>query len=363
MSGNQQWGPPPPPQGYYAPALQPYYGPPPSAPQYGWGPMPPQQRPPKRGKAGLVFALLALIAAGGLVIAVKILQSGSDDAATTSPVPTTRYTPLPPRSPSVPVATTAPTQPPPTTKSTPPPLSQTDPLKYIATHRLYKSGPMRSVNCKESKGGLRTVSAAGGYYKTIKACLDRAWPRQVSASGARFQAPALIVFNTHAQSPCGDSDRGLSFYCSSNHSIYMRASNEVAGWKQNPAFTRALATHTVAHEYAHAMQESTGIMAAYTRARYQQGTQAGRLEMNRRMELQASCLGNVFLGSNRSSYPITGEAYRQWLYIVNNSGDINPNIPADHGTTASHGYWSRGGFTARNPSKCNTYSAGPAKVR
>ncbi|GAA1705791.1 neutral zinc metallopeptidase [Kribbella yunnanensis] len=366
MSGNQQWGPPPPPQGYYAPPPQQpqYYGPPPGAPQYGWGPMPPQQKPPrKRGLAFLVFGLLAVIAAGGVLIAVKIVQAGNEEAATNTPAPS-RWTPpqrtLPVRTPSMPVATTArPTA----TKTTPRPLSQTDPLKYVATHRLYKSGPMRSVNCKESKGGMRTLSQTATYYKTLMNCLNRAWPRQVSASGARFEAPRLIVFNTQVQSPCGNSDRGLSFYCSSSHGVYMRASNEVANWKTNPGFTRALATHTVAHEYAHAMQESTGIMSAYERVRYNQPTSARRLEMNRRMELQASCLANVFLGANRNSYPLKGESYRNWLYIVNNSGDVDPRFPADHGTPGSHGYWSRGGFAAHNPSKCNTFSAGPAKVR
>ncbi|MFC9688001.1 neutral zinc metallopeptidase [Kribbella sp. NPDC056951] len=367
MSGNQQWGPPPPPQGYYAPPPQQpqYYGPPPGAPQYGWGPMPPQQKPPrKRGLAFLVFGLLAVIAAGGVLIAVKIVQNGNEDVATNTPAGPTRWTPPQRTTPSMPVATTTrPTTAPTATKTTPRPLSQTDPLKYVATHRLYKSGPMRSVNCKESKGGMRTLSQTATYYKTLMNCLNRAWPRQVSASGARFEAPRLIVFNTQVQSPCGNSDRGLSFYCSSSHGVYMRASNEVANWKTNPGFTRALATHTVAHEYAHAMQESTGLMSAYERVRYNQPTSARRLEMNRRMELQASCLANVFLGANRNSYPLKGESYRNWLYIVNNSGDVDPRFPADHGTPGSHGYWSRGGFAAHNPSKCNTFSAGPAKVR
>ncbi len=370
VSSNQQWGPPPPPQGYYAPPpQQPYYGPPPGAPQYGWGPLPPQQQPPrKRGPALLVFALLTVIAAGGVLVAVKIVQGRNDDVATNPPAAPSRWTPpqrtQPTRNPSMPVATTTrPTKAPPTTKNTPRPLSQTNPLKFIATHRLYKSGPMRSVNCKESRGGMRTLTATAAYYKTLMACLDRTWPRQVSASGARFEKPRLTVFNTRVQSPCGDSDRALSFYCSSNHGIYMRAANEVANFKSNPGFARALATHTVAHEYAHAMQESTGIMRAYSRVRYNQPTRALELEMNRRMELQASCLANVFLGANRNSYPLKGQAYRDWLYIVNNSGDIDRRLPADHGTPTNHGNWSRGGFAARNPSKCNTYSAGPAKVR
>ena len=107
-----------------------------------------------------------------------------------------------------------------------------------------------------------------------------------------------------ANSPCGNSDRSLSFYCPSNHMIYMDVADDVAYWKRNPHFTRALATHTVAHEYGHGLQQMTGILPAFYRFRYAAPTEAARLLVNRRMELQASCLGNVFLGANRNSYPI-----------------------------------------------------------
>jgi predicted metalloprotease len=140
----------------------------------------------------------------------------------------------------------------------------------------------------------------------------------------------------------------------------MDVSDDVGYWRQNQAFTRALASHTVAHEYAHAMQQLTRILPAYYSLRYQ-SSPAKALEVNRRMELQASCLGNVFLGTNKGSYGIKGQLYTQWLYIVNNSGD-NKTLPRDHGSTTSHGFWSRRGFAARNPSACNTFAASPRQV-
>jgi hypothetical protein len=81
------------------------------------------------------------------------------------------------------------------------------------------------------------------------------------------------------------------------------------------------------------------------------------------MELQASCLGDVFLGANRGSYGLNGQLYAQWLYIVNYSGDENARGgPRDHGSRASHGFWARRGFAARNPASCNTFVAPANKV-
>jgi uncharacterized protein len=356
VSGNH-WGPPQQPG---------YYGPPPANPQYGWGPLPPQPPKKSRGVAVLVLGLLAAAGAAAVIIALKIAQGGDDDDVTvTRPVTTSAPTYS---TPSVPVATTSSLPPPSTTR--PPTARPTrtttapkeiSPLQFIATHRLYKTGMQRSVNCKESRSGLGNGSKATAYYRAVKACLDRAWPRQVQASGSRFRAPGLISWVGSANSPCGNSDRSLSFYCSSNHTIYMDVADDIQYWRQNQQFTRALAAHTVAHEYSHAIQQMTGILPAYYKVRYQMPNQAAQLEVNRRMELQASCLGNTFLGANRGSYPISGGLYRQWLYIVNNSGDIS-SLPRDHGSRKNHGAWSRTAFTSRNLGKCNTYTASAARV-
>ncbi|WP_460665942.1 neutral zinc metallopeptidase [Kribbella swartbergensis] len=237
MSGHT-WGPPPGPQMPY----QPYGTPPPQQPGY-YGPT-----------AG-----------------IKVTQSIDDDPAVAEPV--APGTPVF-STPSVPVATTSkpaiplPTRATTTRTTSPKPVQTMDPLKFVATHRLYKTGVQQSVNCKEAPVGLANVSKATSYYRAVKACLDRAWPRQVAASGRTFRAPGLLSWVGSANSPCGNSDRSLSFYCPSNHTIYMDVADDVSYWKRNRAFARALASHTVAHEYAHALQQMTGILPAYSRANH-----------------------------------------------------------------------------------------------
>jgi predicted metalloprotease len=312
----------------------------------------------------LALGVLAVLAAAGVFIGLRVTQGGDDGPSVARPVATSEPTYS---KPSVPVATTTePTIPPPTRQPTrsvtsPKPVQTFDPLKFVAAHRLYKTGVQRPVNCKEPRVGLANASKATAYYRAVKACLDRAWPRQVAASGRTFRAPTLVSWVGTANSPCGNSDRSLSFYCSSNHTIYMDVADDVSYWKRNQGFTRALATHTVAHEYAHALQQMTGILPAFYQVRYDAPSQAAKLLVNRRMELQASCLGNIFLGTNRNSYPIKGELYRQWLWVVTQSGDVS-YLPRDHGSKASHGSWSRAAFASRNVGKCNTFTASPAKV-
>ncbi|MFI5696571.1 neutral zinc metallopeptidase [Kribbella sp. NPDC051586] len=360
MSGNQ-WGPPPgqfgpPPQQRYAapPPPQQYYAPPPPpGPQFGWGPMPPQ--PPRKKKSGgtavLIVALIAAVATGGVFTVIKLKHSNGHIPTAAAP-PTTRTTaPRPTRAvPTKKTTTTTPTK----------PARTVNPATYNATHRLYKTGAMRTVNCKQAKTGPGNGAQALAYFKSIKACLDRAWPKQVAAAGGRFDRPGLVLWGGTVDTPCGSAGPGRSFYCSATHTIYMEVPSAVSYYKENPTFGRMADSFTMAHEYGHSVQWMTGIGQAYDKLRYDASSD-GQLQLSRRLELQASCLGNVFLGANRSSYHITGYAYQMWLYDVNGSGD-RPPYPRDHGSTTNHGAWSRAAFASRNPASCNTWSASPARV-
>ncbi|MEU4395048.1 neutral zinc metallopeptidase [Kribbella sp. NPDC023855] len=384
----QYSGPPgqyPGPAGSYSGPSGPYSGPPgppgpPAPPQYwgpqhqqpfGWGQLPP---PPKKKRGvAVVFGILGgLLVLGVAGVAIASYVQKNDEPTVTRPavVPTTEGpgpfpTPtkatLPTAVPTATATTRRPTVPVPT-RTTPPPKPQLTANQVVTANRLYKTGAQRAVGCRESKGGLATASKASAYYRTIKLCLDRAWPRHVVAAGYEFRTPGMLVFAGRATSPCGSTTDGRSFYCPSNHVIYMEVSGDMRAYRQLPTFGRALATHTVAHEYGHAVQGMTRILRANYALQYDVSG-AKKLELNRRMELQASCLGDVFLGTNKGSYGLNGQLYAQWLYIVNYSGDENARGgPRDHGSRASHGYWARRGFAARNPAFCNTFVAPANKV-
>jgi hypothetical protein len=317
-------------------------------------PQPPRKK--SGGAALLIVALVAVVAAGGVFLVVKLTQGSGDGPTVAAPATTTSGA----TEPTVATKTTAPRPTRATTTTTAPkkPVA-VNPATYNATHRLYKTGVMRTVNCKQAKTGPGNGAQALAYAKSIKACLDRAWPRQVAAAGSRFRSPGLVVWGGTVNTPCG-SGPGRSFYCPTTHTVYLETPSLIAFYKQNPTFGRMITSFTMAHEYAHGVQWMTGLGQAYTELRYDADS-AGQLQLSRRLELQASCLGNVFLGANRGSYGINGYAYQMWLYDVNNSGD-RPPYPRDHGSTTNHGAWSRAGFAGRNPAGCNTWAVSPARV-
>lgn len=69
----------------------------------------------------------------------------------------------------------------------------------------------------------------------------------------------------------------------------------------------------------------------------------------------------MFIGANRSSYPLRGQLSTQLLHIVNNSGDVS-YLPREHGSPRNHGYWGRRGLGTRNLAACNTFTAPSARV-
>jgi predicted metalloprotease len=117
--------------------------------------------------------------------------------------------------------------------------------------------------------------------------------------------------------------------------------------------------HQFALEYGHHVQALTGILQADANLQYDAPDQDSALELVRRKELQASCFSDIFIGSNKRSYPITGQSLAQWKWLI---GDVtDPNN--DHGDPQNHKYWATRGFNGRNPSVCNLFTASSAKVQ
>ncbi|MEV0283379.1 MULTISPECIES: neutral zinc metallopeptidase [unclassified Kribbella] len=410
MSGNQ-WGPPPGPQQqppYGAPHggqpwQQPpqYGGPPPGAPyqgmpaqgppygqpQFGWGAPPggpggPGGPPRKKGGGGgkAVLVVLGVVALGAVgLFGVSNALKGDGDPYTSPTYGTSSYSPTygpsnspsvsPTRTTSAPARTTTrptatkPTAPRTTSKPKPKP-GPTD-TDLVLRNQLYKAGAMKAVNCKESRSRPSNVSGARANYANLLKCLNRSWPALVAKSGARFRPPTVQPFSGTVSTPCGmGNDSGPPFYCGSNETIYMNLSEDIGNYNRYPqayqkVWARMWMLHQFAHEYGHHVQNLTGILAANHRIRYEAPTQALELEGSRRLELQASCFGDIFIGSNRRTYPITGEALFQWKWLILHWTDHNN----DHGDGVNHRYWATRGFNSRNPSVCNTFAVGSAKVQ
>jgi hypothetical protein len=352
--------------------------------QYGGAPGPGGPRQPKRNRGPLValgvvaVLLIGIVLIGAVVSAV--LKSGSGVSAPTptyspSAEPTysdTQATPsLPPtvatRAPVAPTTrpvTTRPTAPRPTQTTTKPKPSLS-PLQVASRSRIYFTGRQASVGCRESQARPSNQAGAEAYYARLKFCLDRAWARQVRAAGFQFRQPRVVTWAGYVDSPCGSSTgREPPFYCGANETIYMNLSEDIGNYNRYPerynkVWARMWTTHQFAHEYGHHIQALTGILRADVAMQYDAPTRSAALEINRRKELQASCFSDVFIGANRSSYPVRGESLEQWQWLIWHVSDYGD----DHGDAVNHKYWALRGWNGRSPGLCNTYVAVSSLVR
>lgn len=373
------WGPqfaPPPPPG------PPGYPPPPGGfpPGPGFQPGWQQQLPPRKKKSKApLFAILGVVLVGvvGLWIFGVIKKNADNDyTQPTSTQPTSRPTegPVPTGEPTEEPTTTEPTTTEPTTTeptttepttSKPTPTQPSD-LDIVAKNRIYKTGQMRTVSCKEPNLRPNTATNAAKYWAGIKPCLDRSWARQIALSGYKFRAPSMLYWaGSSVSNPCGAGIVNVPFYCSANHMMYMKVDNFVEAYNRYPdavnrAYARMWYSRSIAHEYGHAMQSVTGILQASAEIRYEMDDSDDRRRQTRRMELQANCFAGVFLAANKRSYPINGTMLQVWTKYVVTSGDKPEE--GDHGSVASQARFMGRSFTTANPASCNTFAASPRNV-
>jgi predicted metalloprotease len=372
----QQWGAPqyPVPPQFGAPqyAAGPQYGgPPPSGPGFGWGPGGPQQ--PKKKSRGWVAIIPIVLVVGvvGLWIAGVINKQHRLHDDYTSPEPTWTYTPSDdPSDDPTEDPTTAPTEDQPTTtaprptRTTPPPPRRPTNYEIVTRDLFYRTGTQPGSGCRLPGTNASSIASETSFNRSLKACLDRAWARQVRVGRDVFRPANVVTMNGGGQTPCGgSSDR--SHYCDSNMTIYIDGRSDVQYYRNGRTlkmWIRVSMADTMAHEYGHHLQNLTGISDAYGWLRYEAPNRSAQLEINRRMEIQATCFAAVFQGANKATLPVTRAYKESFNFISHNSGD-EWDTERTHGSKYVQPYWMNRGFNSRNVAQCNTFTATPDKVR
>ena len=351
--------------------------PPPGTPQ--WGSPPPPTGGGRTVLVVVISTLVAVLAIGAVVVGWVVIRSDGDDARVTStsrdestgpepgpslPSDTTAdpvSTPLPLPTGSTP---TVPASTPPTVPATvplatvpvvpPPTIAEVDPATVLQANPLYSVAPLQAAGCAAASSvPLDTVDNVRLYYSSVLPCLDATWQQIGNGTGIAARAPSLVVFTGPSTGSCLDGIQ-FSFYCPSNETIYMYADEMIGPWLEFPndyshGISRLAATHTIAHEYGHHIQQYTGILPTV-------GPDFPGTESERRLELQASCLGNVFMSSQSDAYPIAAEyldVQDLWRFIT--------RVP-NHGSEANQAVWTQRGYQGANPGDCNTFTASPPDV-
>ncbi len=296
-----------------------------------------------------------LKAAGLAVLAVTV--------AVLAGVATTRDEPSA-AAPPIRIATPTPT--PVVKPSTKPTSSSTIDLSLeglAAANKLYAAGKVSAVRCVLPGKPPQTKADLLAYARVMVVCMDRAWAPVVGKADATlFPVKTVQAYDPKKPAASPECDNPLK-----NMDAFYNSGTICFEWPEfsnpdEPVWNLVDFQQLIAHEYGHHVQQSSGIMATYDAGWWKQPT-AAQLENQRRLELQASCLGAAFLGANRSTFKLAGERLRMWKYIVRHVGDENNTLKIrDHGSYKNHAYWTTRAFTSTTPATCNTFKATPKRV-
>jgi predicted metalloprotease len=332
---------------------------------------------PKSNTGPLVATIIVavLVVSAGMVgfLALKdrgnhVADTGYDDPATTtsSETSTSTGTTTITTTTDAPITTTTDAPVTTTTQDTPTETTPAgpQPVYELAGNPLFAGDAgTPAVSCA-LKRWQTTPAGSEAFFRSALPCLDAAWKPVLQRAGLPFVSPAMkFPQGKNWSSPCGSVAGGegavAAFYCGEDNTLYMPfAGLQTDSYGAHPGVYLAV----FAHEYGHHVQAMSGVLDAYSQARYDAGVDTGPgLELSRRLELQAQCFSGMFLaatyGRGSVDANILGEARS-----TQDRGDHTSGLPRDHGTDAHTAAWWEQGATKNRTYECNTWKSPAADV-
>ncbi|GAA3552566.1 hypothetical protein GCM10022419_036140 [Nonomuraea rosea] len=226
--------------------------------------------------------------------------------------------------------------------------------RVLTVNKLYRSGKLQPTQCPERAIEPHDVALAKRYLTAVLNCLNASWGAHFKRAGLPF-AKARIGFITKPRRYCKAAwDDAAARYCASEKRFLVLLDDDLLEDTADLFLFRL-----AAHEYGHHLQNITGMYRAFAWHPYK-----GKSEMNeqlRRNELQAECLGGVFIGSVWDSIDRITDDWRELLDINRRSGD-EYHKAHDHGKGRNIAAWLDKGFRASSPAACNTWVSPSSKV-
>jgi predicted metalloprotease len=227
----------------------------------------------------------------------------------------------------------------------------------LRVNPIYRQGGLSNGDCPAEDLGDADRSDQTRFYKALMGCLGEEWRPPIEAAGFTYEQPGLVVFDSPVQTPCGgatpEDGRTLAFYCPSDAIMYA----DVPQMRKFFGAVDVAYAIVIGHEFGHHVQFDTRILDAYDELVYDD--YATRLELSRRIELQASCMGGLFLGAIAESFPVDNTRLDQLERVAASFGDA-PDAPAnqqDHGSGQSNHDWIMRAFFHNDIATCNTFTA------
>lgn len=333
------------------------------------------------GVLGAVFGSLAALFVL-IVIGAAMLKTAARTETTTpvalpsyepshsdEPFPTQRPTRRSSREPSA-EPTRQPTREPSSEPSEEPTQETVTPPKQVTlntslkNNTLYKAGGLPRVNCRAGNANIFNHSQLKSLILKTGRCMDKAWGPILERQGIQFSPPSYAIAAGRGRGACGDYPSAGSmvpYYCPTNNTIYASTSAMARGNGNARGYGQIISWHggiisMMAHEYGHHIQNITGLMNSWWSSTQNSSSQSGKLALSRKLELQATCFGGMWMRSVASSYPVPASLRSRLFWFYAQVGDY-PGWPRDHGTPANNNRWFRQGWERDKTYQCNTWLA------
>jgi len=241
--------------------------------------------------------------------------------------------------------------------------------RSLRDNSLYTAGRLPSVSCPAGAVSIYNHTQLKNLILRTGQCMNRAWKPVLERAGFVHRPPGYAIAAVRGRGACGDyPQRGsiVPYYCPRNTTIYAstsamaRGSGNAIGYGQITSWHGAIIS-MMAHEYGHHVQYLTGLTDGWWRQTLESTSESAKLALSRRLELQATCLGGMWMRSVTASYPVP-TSRRNLLYAFYSRVGDHPGYPRDHGSPANNYRWFRTGYEFNSTQRCNTWRASPSTV-
>lgn len=221
-----------------------------------------------------------------------------------------------------------------------------------------------SQTCAPLPGGMQTPplpdDQLAAHLEEIIDCLVEVHTEPLAVEGLEVTTPTIVTYRDAYETPCGAlTSENPAYYCSGNQTIYVLYGSD----ENRDGYARAELGYWIlmAHEFGHHLQAITGIFTDYGQLT-DEATGDERLQLSRRLELQATCFSGVFLGATRTHLGFDGSYYAARDFYRFNSDDQTG--AGTHGTGQSQATWFDTGYRKEWNAfaRCDTWAAEAVEV-
>ena len=204
------------------------------------------------------------------------------------------------------------------------------------------------------------------FVRTVLAETEDTWSTIFQQAGETYQKPTLVLFSGQVQSACGFASSATGpFYCPGDSKVYLDTTFFQELDRKFGAAGDFAQAYVIAHEVGHHIQNLTGVLPQFNRAR-QSMSEVEANRMSVRVELQADCFAGIWAKSTDQKGLLETGDIDEALNAANQIGDDTLQkrsqgyvVPEsfNHGTSAQRKEWFMRGYESGNFQQCDTFKA------